>query len=88
MFIIHFIILQFGLLYFEKYFAMQILLQMKLTDCFKTRLFFGSIFVKIIILRSETVNFHYLAALLISCQGGKLIKIYRGLLLVCTNARE
>ena len=50
---------------------------MKLTDCFKAIPLFESIFVKIIIL---------LAALIISCQGGKLIKIYKGLLLVCINA--
>ena len=48
---------------------------MKLTDCFKTRPFLESIFEKIIILRSETADFHYLAALLISCQGIKLINL-------------
>ena len=66
---------------------MLILLQIKLTDCFKTKPFCGSIFLKIIILWSETANFDYLAALIISYQGVKLIKIYRGLLLVCTNPR-
>ena len=54
---------------------MLIPLQIKLTDCFKTKPFCGSIFLKIIILWSETANFDYLAALIISYQGVKPIKI-------------
>ena len=48
---------------------------MKLTDRFKIKPFLESIFVKIILHRSETASLDYLAALL------------KRLLLVCINAR-
>ena len=47
---------------------------------FSSRILLWVIFEKIIILRSETVYFQYLAALLISCYGVKLKKNYRRLL--------